>query len=82
MNYMYCNIHPLPGEDFIDAATRSIPLRERVLSGLALKIIAVRMKPERYEDNEESKIKAEFDIVSQMTNEEYERLVNEENKTD
>lgn len=72
MNPIYCDIHPLPGESFIDACVRITPLRQRVLSGLALKTMCIRMHPENYPKNEDQRIKIEFDKINQMTDEEYE----------
>ena len=47
MDTLYCNIHPLDGESVVDAVVRTVSSRERALSGLALKIMLLRLQKKR-----------------------------------
>lgn len=63
-----------PGDTYVDAYCKITPLRQRVLSGLAVKIILVRLKKthgEYVDDSEEDNLLKEFNRVSNMTDEEF-----------
>lgn len=63
------------GETYIDAVARAVPARQRVLMGLSLKIMSLRLKEEihgKYVDkNAEMDAINEFDRLENMTDEEY-----------
>lgn len=77
-NDLYCNIHPTKGESFVDAAIRTVPTRQRVLSGLALKIISIRLKRENDRATEVDLLELQrcenkFERINNMTDEQYEK---------
>ena len=77
MDNLYCDIHPLEGESFVDAVVRTIPLRKRSLMGLALKKILLRLREANGQATEMDLLELqnctnEFDRINSMTDEEYE----------
>lgn len=63
-----------PHETYIDAVCRTIPVRQRALMGLSLKIMSLRLKKmngKYVDENEEMKAINEFDRLENMTDEEY-----------
>lgn len=72
------------GETYIDAVVRTTPARQRALTGLAFKLIFLRMKKEKGElkdTSEEEKIKHEIDRLKNMTDEEYDKEYYNESKS-
>lgn len=74
-----------PGETYIDAVARAVPARQRVLMGLSLKIMSLRLKEEMYgkyvDGNAETDAINEFDRLKNMTDEEYDLEVLKSNNT-
>jgi hypothetical protein len=63
------------GESYLDALCRTIPKRERALSGLGLKLMALRLQKEETEEQEQI-VLDEINRLTKMTNEEYEKYEN------
>lgn len=82
MDTLYCNIHPLDGESVVDAVIRTVSLRKRALSGLALKIMLLRLQKEsgKFTEQELQDCQNEFKRINNMTDEEYDRQEKEVNK--
>ena len=82
MNALYCNIHPPDGESVVDAVVRTVSARERALSGLALKIMFLRLQKEsgKFTEQELQDCQNKFKRISNMTDEEYDSQEKEVNK--
>ena len=82
MDTLYCNIHPLDGESVVDAVVRTVSSRERALSGLALKIMLLRLQKEsgKFTEQELQDCQNEFKRINNMIDEEYDRQEKEVNK--
>jgi hypothetical protein len=74
-SFHYGGVDIRPGESYIDALCRTIPKRERALSGLVLKLIALRLQKEETEEQEQT-VWDEINRLTKMTNEEYEKYEN------
>ena len=59
----------MTNKTYIDVVCRTIPLRQRVLMGLGLKVISFRLQ-QKY--NEKANVIKEYNRLSNMTDEEYE----------
>lgn len=80
-SFHFAGVDIKPNETYVDALCRTIPARRRALTGLALKIMSLRLKKmngKYVDENEEMKAINEFNRLENMTDEEYdlESLVN------
>ena len=73
-SFHFAGVDIKPNETYIDALCRTIPVRQRALTGLALKIIYLRLKKmngEYVDENEEENAISESNRLRNMTDEEY-----------
>lgn len=62
------------GESFVDALCRTIPVRQRALSGLSIKMAALKMSEvngKHIDENEKVNVENELNRLRSMTDEEY-----------
>lgn len=72
-NY-FAGIEIKPGESFVDVLCRTIPARQRALSGLSIKMAALKMSEvngEHIDENEKINVENELNRLRSMTDEEY-----------
>lgn len=67
-SFHFAGVDIRPNETYIDAVCRTTPLRQRVLCGLSLKLMSLRMQQKFYE---EADVLIEFSRLFHMTDEEY-----------
>lgn len=67
-SFHFAGVDIRPNETYIDAVCRTTPLRQRVLWGLSLKLMSLRMQQKFYE---EADVLIEFSRLFHMTDEEY-----------
>ena len=72
-NY-FVGIEIRPGESFIEAVCRTIPARQRALSGLSIKMAALKMSEvngKHIDENEKVNVENKINRLRSMTDEEY-----------
>ena len=67
-SFHFAGVDIKPNETYIDAVCRTTPLRQRVLWGLSLKLMSLRMQQKFYE---EADVLIKFSRLYNMTDEEY-----------
>ena len=82
-SFHFAGVDIKPNETYIEAVCRTIPVKQRALTGLALKIIYLRLKKmngEYVDENEEENAISESNRLRNMTDEEYDLEVLNKNK--
>ena len=72
-NY-FAGIEIKPNESYVEAVCRTIPARQRALSGLSIKMVALKMSEvngKHIDENEKVNVENELNRLRSMTDEEY-----------
>lgn len=72
-NY-FAGIEIKPNESYVDALCRTIPARQRALTGLSIKMVALKMSEvngRHIDENEKINVENKINILRNMTDEEY-----------
>lgn len=82
-NY-FAGIETKPNESFIDTLCRTIPARQRALSGLSIKMLALKMREvngKHIDENEKINVENKINRLRNMTDEEYDLEESRNNNT-